>query len=217
MDEYLTYILVIPLIVAFLYMIVSMFKKQSEVDQFFANLDTSDRDSIIQKLDYLEQKRQVDLSRLKQRIQEMRQRHIEHFTHEIEEAFVRIYFDYFRDNWIPFRKANWGLKLIFFLGLLIGFYAMGYIIYTNLHQELNKWVFIIPFLIFPLSLLLSLMYIMLISIFFTFFRFLAPRKGAVVRSCILFNQTIRAVGSSGKSSSSSFDGTIFDAINSLDY
>lgn len=115
MDEYLTYILLIPLIVAFLYMIVSMFKKQSEVDQFFANLDTSDRDSIIQKLDYLEQKRQVDLSRLKQRIQEMRQRHIEHFTHEIEEAFVRIYFDYFRDNWIPFRKANWGLKLIFFL------------------------------------------------------------------------------------------------------
>ena len=192
MAQYSPYLLLLPLATAMLYMLIIALKKQTPTDQFFSNYDTLDKDILIQKLEYLEQLKGLDLSSLKERIQGFKKRHIAHFASEIDEALANFYFDHFEDNWIPFRKANWMLKLVFFFGVLSGFYAFGYIIYTNMDEVFNKWVIIIPIMIFPLSFLLSILYIMFLSIILTFFRFFAPKKGSVVRSCILFNRMIRA-------------------------
>lgn len=194
MEEYLFHIFLGPLALAFLYMLFIAFKKQSEAEQFFVNYDTLNRETLIRKLEFLEQEKQLNLSPLKARINGIRQRHIEHFANDIDTVLEKIYFDYFKDNWIAFRKASWALKIVFFSGLLIGFYIFGYILYRNGGEELSIWVFLLPFILFPVSFVLSFIYIMILSVFLTLFRFFAPRRGAVVYSCVLFNCMIKAVG-----------------------
>jgi hypothetical protein len=215
MVQYAGYILMTPLVAAFLYMLIIALKKQTSTDQFFSNYDLVNKDVIIWKLEYLEKLKQLDLSDLKDRIHGLKQRHLEYFAGDIDEALASVYFDLFRDNWISFRKANWGLKLIFFLGLLTGFYAFGLIIYSNLDEGFNKWVIIIPIIMFPLSMLLSFIYIMFISIFMTVFRFLAPKRGSVVRSCVLFNRMIRAAGPGSSGSGYSNAHRVLDFLNPL--
>ncbi len=176
------------------------------------NYDTLNRETIIRKLEFLEQEKQLDLSVLKSRISGIRQRYIEHFAHDIDTVLEKIYFDYFSDHWIAFRKASWALKIVFFSGLLSGFYMFGYIIYTNGGgEELSIGVFMIPLILFPVSVVLSFIYIMILSVFLTLFRFFAPRRGAVVYGCALFNCMIKAMGPGRKG------GGVSDVNRSLDF
>jgi hypothetical protein len=177
-------------------------KPESESDKFFTNYDELDKVKLIEKVELLERINKTSYSQEKEQINMLSIGKFSARTSEyLEEILTNTYFDGFKRRWIAFVKADLVLKIIYLLFVMSGFYFFGYLLYViNFEKdpEVGNAIFVIPFVLFPFSLLISVMYMGLTTLILTLLRFMLPKNGALIKLNVYFDELIKALKPGGR-------------------
>ena len=197
-----TMIIYLPLILSGLYLLYLLLKPESKSDQFFINYDSLSKITLIEKIELLEKLNGMNYEKEKEKISKIKDGKFSNRGSEmLEEILTNTYFNGFEKRWIAFKKADLLLKLIYILSLVVGFYIFGYILFlinSNDNNEVDSFIFLIPIILFPFSLLISLIYLGFMTIVFTLLRFVLPKNGALIRANVHLDELIKALKPGGR-------------------
>lgn len=205
-----------PIFLSILLIIISFISPQNIHDQFFSYKNTLDRETIIKRLEYLEEINQKNYGDEKKKINGYfaDNKLTDHELTLIEKIIINRYFDKFNKRWIAFRRSPFMLKTIFLLSLLNGFVVFGLILFLITEENVDPdwWaICLYPIGLFPMSLIIGFLFLGVLSMFFTVLTFFTGR-GSIIRISLLLDELLKSLKPGGRNTAISFPNVESDMI-----
>ncbi|HLP53972.1 MAG TPA: hypothetical protein VK151_03050 [Fluviicola sp.] len=122
----------------------------------------------------------------------------------LETQLLNSFFLGFEKRWTPFKKADFFLKVIYLVTLLINLFYLNYLVYIYGHlanYSLNVLLLILVgtnVLLFVIHLLFALMQLGLISMILSVLTAIFPRKGSVFRAQLTLDELMKLLKPGGR-------------------
>lgn len=198
LDNYAFLLLLLPVLTTF-YPLYLLAKPDTPADKFFLFFENhSNCEDVINHLTVLEKEQGKNYQPHRSKIREYysdRKLHPQEIN-TIEKIIIHSYFEHFQYRWIAYKKADWILRIIFLIPLIIcSIFFFDYLLDFAIHEGLDGVIFY--FLILGVIAVPVLLIVMVVNTAFTlylsFMAMLFSSKGNIQRASKTFDYMLFAL------------------------
>lgn len=189
-----------------LFLLYLLVKPDNKYDRLFQIKRHSNETEMLKIVDELEQINQTKYPNFKKEVllYFSDQRITNQEDIRLEKKLLDIFFLDFQKRWIPFKRADFFLKVIYSVTFVLNFFYFNYIVYTGWYLEdksLTKMILIlfsVNLLLFLLPLLFAFFQLGLISMILSIFTAIFPRKGSAFRAQLTLDELMKLLKPGGR-------------------